>query len=65
MHRGRLVIPSEPLKRERSRAPPLAQPCGGRRCTETSASVPVRDNRTEGAPDVWLNIWGPSPRTPP
>eukprot|EP00959_Pyramimonas_sp_CCMP1952_P211643 4429129-Pyramimonas_sp.AAC.1 len=28
-------------------------------------SVPVRDSKTEGAPVSWLNIWGPSPRTPP
>eukprot|EP00959_Pyramimonas_sp_CCMP1952_P214780 4494735-Pyramimonas_sp.AAC.1 len=28
-------------------------------------SVPVRDSKTKGAPILWLNIWGPSPHTPP
>eukprot|EP00959_Pyramimonas_sp_CCMP1952_P235347 4917819-Pyramimonas_sp.AAC.1 len=28
-------------------------------------SVPVKDHWTEGAPELWLNILGPSPRTPP
>eukprot|EP00959_Pyramimonas_sp_CCMP1952_P378693 7932714-Pyramimonas_sp.AAC.1 len=23
------------------------------------------DHWTEGSPEVWLNIWGPSPRQPP
>eukprot|EP00959_Pyramimonas_sp_CCMP1952_P321487 6727226-Pyramimonas_sp.AAC.1 len=28
-------------------------------------SVPVIDRWTEGPPQVWVDIWGPSPRKPP
>eukprot|EP00959_Pyramimonas_sp_CCMP1952_P197555 4131542-Pyramimonas_sp.AAC.1 len=28
-------------------------------------SVPVIDHRTEAPPQVWVDIWAPSPRKPP